>query len=100
VPDELENRVESLESRVSGLEQRLHVSEQDAAAARVLAGGADRDVAEIRTEIREFRDQNTRLHTATRQDFADMRTRFDRLAAGQEQIVGMLNTLIDRDSDA
>ncbi|HEY3630848.1 MAG TPA: hypothetical protein VGL21_08100, partial [Jatrophihabitantaceae bacterium] len=68
MPDELESRVESLESRVSGLEQRLRVSEQDAAAARVLAGGADRDVAEIRTEIREFRDQNTRLHNATRQD--------------------------------
>ena len=97
MPDELENRVESLEGRVSGLEERLRVSEQDAAAARVLAGGADRDVAEIRSEIREFREQNTRLHNATRQDFADMRTRFDRLDAGVHEVVGMLNTLIERD---
>lgn len=108
MPDELENRVESLESRVSGLEQRLHVSEQDAAAARVLAGGADRDVAEIRAEIREAREHNTRLHNATRQDitgmrahvdngFAEVRGRLDAAAAGHEQLVTMLNTLIDRE---
>lgn len=118
MPDELENRVESLENRVSGLEQRLHVSEQDAAAARVLAGGADRDVAEIRAEIREARDQNTRLHNATRQDiadlrarldqvdarfadvdrgFAEMRGRFDAAAVGQQQLADMLTTLIERD---
>jgi hypothetical protein len=75
---------------------------------RVLAGAVDRDVAEIRTEIRDFRDQNNRLHNATRRDmvdlrhyietgFADVNARFDTVAVGQEQIVGMLNTLIDRE---
>ena len=111
MPDELENRVASLETRVSDLEQRTLRSEQDATAARVLAGGADRDVGEMRAEMRDFREQNTRLHNATRQDFADMRqdftnlqghvdSRFTQIQAGQEQIVGMLNTLIERDSDA
>jgi hypothetical protein len=63
---------------------------------------------------RAFRDQNTRLHNATRQDIADLRQdftglgqrfdglqgKFDGFASTQQQIVGMLNTLIDRDSDA
>lgn len=68
-------------------------------------GGADRDVAEIRGEIREFREQNTRVLNAMRDDltdlrqhvdngFAEMRGKFDATAAGQEQIVNLLNTLI------
>jgi ABC-type transporter Mla subunit MlaD len=49
-------------------------SQQDAAAARVLAGGADRDVTEVRQEIRDFRDQNTRVLNAMREDLADLRS--------------------------
>ena len=111
VPDELENRVAALENRVGDLEQRVQHSERDAAAARVLAGGADRDVAEIRGEIRDFRDQNNRVLNAMREDLTDFRQRFDRgfaevhgrldtVAAGQEQIVGMLETLISREKDS
>jgi hypothetical protein len=37
----------------------------------VLAGGADRDVSEIRAEIRDFREQSTRMLNATRADIAD-----------------------------
>jgi hypothetical protein len=87
---------------------------QDAVAARVLAGGADRDVAEIRGEIREFREQNTRVINAMRDDLTDLRERvengfaevdrgfmevhgrLDATAAGQQQVVGMLSTLIGR----
>jgi chromosome segregation ATPase len=79
-PD-LEARVTALETEVRQLAERVRHSEQDAAAARVLAGGADRDVAEIRTEIREvrtevreFRDQNNRVLNAMREDMTDMRT--------------------------
>jgi hypothetical protein len=106
------------------LAHRVRTSEQDAAAARVLAGGADRDVSEIRGEIREFREQNTRVLNAMREDLTDLRThvdagfaqvdrRFaevgrgftemrgvlDATAAGQQQIVGLLNTLIGRQDD-
>jgi hypothetical protein len=79
-----------------------------------------------RGEIREFQEQNTRLHNATREDlnhlrsrvedgfarvdgefarvagefarvddgFVEMRGKLDAAAAGQQQIVGLLNTLI------
>jgi chromosome segregation ATPase len=120
-PPDLEARVSALETEVRDLSQRVRRSEQDAAAARVLAGGADRDVSEMRTEIRESREQNTRVLNALRQDmiegfarvderfarvderfasvdagFAEMRGRLDATAAGLQQITGMLSTLIDR----
>ncbi len=113
-PDGLEPRVAALETAVEELTARVGRSERDAAAARVLAGGADRDVAEIRTEIREFRDQNNRALSALRADlvdlrehvdrgfaevdrgFAEVRSRLDSTAAGQQQIVTLLDTLIAR----
>ena len=62
----------------------------------------------IRGEIREFRDQNTRVLNAMREDVTDLRTsvdtgftemrgKLDATAGGQQQIVGLLNTLITRD---
>jgi chromosome segregation ATPase len=116
-PPDLETRVSTLETQVRDLTQRVQRSEQDAAAARVLAGGADRDVTEMGTEIREFREQNTRVLNAMREDltdlrahvderfsqvdagFAEMRGKFDAAAAGQEQIVGLLTTLIAQRGD-
>ncbi len=68
----------------------------------------------MRRDIREFREQNTRVLNAMRQDladlrshvddefarvddgFAEMRGKLDAAAAGQEQIAGMLSILIDR----
>ncbi len=49
--EDLEARVSALEEQVRELAGRVRTVEQDAAA-RVLAGGADRDVTEIRSEIR------------------------------------------------
>ena len=122
-PD-LETRVTALETHVRELAERVRHSEQDAAAARVLAGGADRDVAEVRGEIREFREQNTRVLNAMREDltdlrqrveigfarvesdfarvdngFAEMRGKLDGAAAGQQQIVNLLTTLIGPQDD-
>jgi predicted nucleic acid-binding Zn-ribbon protein len=112
---ELESRVTALECQFKDLNARVSRSEQDAAAARASAGGADRDVAEIRGEIRE---QNNRLHNATREDLTDLRehvdTRFtqiddnfiavrgrlDGAAAGQQLVVELLNTLIARGGDS
>ena len=77
------------------LRARLRRVEEDAAAARILAGGADRDVGEIRTELRElrsemrsefvdvragmrsFRDQNNRVLSAMREDLTELRTDMD-----------------------
>jgi hypothetical protein len=105
-PDDLEARVAALEAQVGALVGRVRASEQDAAAARVLAGGADRDVAEIRGEIRDFRAATTSSFNAMREDlsdlrrqtdagFTEMRGRLHAAAAGQAQIVELLTTLID-----
>jgi predicted nucleic acid-binding Zn-ribbon protein len=120
--DDLEPRVAALETQGQELTTRLRRSEQDAAAARMLAGGADRDVTEIRAEIRDFRQATTSSFNAMREDFTDlrmevtdlrtemnsrfakvdngfaeMRGKLDATAAGLEQIVSLLNTIIGRD---
>ncbi len=106
-PSDLEARVAALETQVQELQElagRVRASEQDAAAARVLAGGADRDVAQIRDEIRDFRRATTASFNAMREDLGDLRTeldngftemrgKFDAAAAGQQQIADLLNTL-------
>ena len=85
----------------------MRATEHDAAAARVLAGGADRDVGEIRGELRDFRQATTASFNAMRQDFVDLRDQVDRgfaemrgkldaTAAGQRQIVDLLQTIIDK----
>ena len=116
---DLEPRVEALENQVRDLTAKVHATQQDAAAARVLAGAADRDVSEIRGELRDFRNATTASFNAMRQDFVDlrqdfadlrehvdrrfeqvdqgfmeMRGRFDAAAAGQQQIVDMLTTIM------
>lgn len=89
--------------------------------ATILAGmNESGDLAEIRAEMREFREQNIRLHNATRSDIADLRATvddlranvgdlrtktsggfsqaqvmFDALAAGQQQIVDLLTDALD-----
>lgn len=108
--EDLEQRLTALETQVGELADRVRHAEQDAAAARVLAGGADRDVTEIRAEIRDFRTATTRSFNAMREEmnerfarvdagFIEMRAKFDAQAAGQAQIVTLLTTLIDRDAD-
>jgi outer membrane murein-binding lipoprotein Lpp len=117
--DDLEARVTALESQVRELNGRVRASEQDAAAARVLAGAADRDVGEVRDEIRDFRRATVSSFNAMREDmvgirgdidsmreymyamredmdngFIQMRGKFDVTAAGQQQIVELLNGLI------
>lgn len=106
--DDLEPRVNALEDEVREIRARLKSTEQDAAAARVLAGAADRDVGEMRAEIRDFRRATVASFNAMRDDlndlraemhsrFAEVHSKFDVTAAGQQQIVGMLQTLIDRE---
>lgn len=75
----LEARVDALESRVDELTGQLRQTKQDALAARVLAGGADRDVGEIRGEIH---------------------ARLDTTAAGLSHITELLNGLAaEREND-
>jgi chromosome segregation ATPase len=55
--------LEELEGRVAALETQMRTVRQDAAAARVLAGGADRDVSALATRL----DAQTRLLEALRE---------------------------------
>jgi cell division protein FtsB len=49
---DLEGRVRELEREVARLKDGVEISRADAAAARVLAGGADRDVSDVKTLLR------------------------------------------------
>lgn len=98
----------TLEARVSELAeqvQQAQAAREDAAAARHLAAANDRDVSEIRTELRDFRQATTSSFNAMRDDLADLRSethtgftemrgKFDQTAAGQAQIVELLDALI------
>jgi hypothetical protein len=66
--------------------------------------------ADMRGEVREFREQNTRVLNAMREDltdlrsrvddgFAEMRGKLDGTAAGLQQITDLLTTLIAQRSD-
>jgi uncharacterized protein with von Willebrand factor type A (vWA) domain len=110
-PGDLESRVAALERQVRDLSGRVQLSEQDAAAARVLAGAADRDVGELRGDLREFRQATAASFNALRVDFVDLRThvdegftemrrgftemrrKFDVTAAGQQHIVDLLEVV-------
>lgn len=108
---DLESRVSALEEQVRGLTGRVQASEHDAAAARVLAGAADRDVSEFHGELREFRRATSASFNALRQDFVDLRThvdsgfnemrsKFDVMTVGQQHIVDLLRTVItDKDAE-
>ena len=107
--EDLETRVIALEHQVRELGVRLRANEHDAAAARVLAGAADRDVGEIRAELRDFRQASVGSINSLRADFVDLREnvvdmrgemleKFGMAAVGQQQIITLLETLIDREA--
>ena len=75
----LEARVTALETQVQELTTRVRHIEQDARAARVLAGGADRDVTEIRAEIRDFRQAAAASFNTMGEDITGLRKNFTRL---------------------
>ncbi len=50
--DNLETRVATLEHEVARLREQAALTSSDAAAARMLAPGADHDVSEVRAELR------------------------------------------------
>lgn len=86
---------------------------KDARAARVLAGGTDRDVGELGDELRDFRRATNASFSALREDvvdmrremtggfsevttgFAEIRAKFDLAAAGQQHIAELIQQVID-----
>lgn len=116
--DNLETRVRILEGDIVRLREDVAVSIADAAAARVLAGGADRDVSEVRAELRAHtRSLNALRETqleqgnelaALRADLmagigsvrAEMQQGFVTMHTGMTQITALLQGLVDPGHDS
>jgi len=78
---------------------RVQASEHDAAAARVLAGAADRDVSEFRNELRDFRQATAASFDALHDDFVDLRSDFGGLRSDFGTLrsdFGVLREYVDR----
>jgi chromosome segregation ATPase len=113
--------LEDLESRVTELERQVAGVRQDAAAARILAGAADRDVSEFRAELRAhtstlnaLRETQLEHHAETRERFVGLEGKangledkvngledkvnegFAKTAVGMAQITALLQSLTDK----
>jgi hypothetical protein len=123
-PDNIEARVAALEARLGQVSADVQVARQDAAAARHLAAARDRDIADLAVKVDANRSAVNALGEQTRErfdalerkmddgfrrvdeefrkvgnGFIEMRGKLDMTAAGQAQIVAMLNTIIERQGD-
>ncbi|WP_026425050.1 hypothetical protein [Actinokineospora inagensis] len=97
--------MDDFEARLTAVERELRAVRQDAAAARVLAGGADRDVSALTARL----DAQTRLLSALRETQvehgqqlgtleAEVRRGFTALATGQAEISTLLQRLASKDN--
>ncbi|HET9253680.1 MAG TPA: hypothetical protein VFO16_00580 [Pseudonocardiaceae bacterium] len=117
--DAAEARFTRLEHEVAELREQVALAKSDAAAARVLASGADRDVSEVRAELRahtqglnalretqlehgraigELRQEMSELRQEMRAQSQEMRNGFSTMATGMAQITALL-TIKESDSD-
>ena len=91
-PGDLERRVSALEQDVTRLQGELDRAREDTEAARVLAGGADRDVSDVRSQLRAQRG----LLQALRDTQVEQGERLDRLERRMTSVELRLNALEDR----
>jgi hypothetical protein len=123
-PDNIESRVAALEARLGQVAADAQIAREDAAAARHLAAARDRDIADLAVKVDANRSAINALGEQTRErfdglerkvddgfrrvdeefrkvdaGFIEMRGKFDMTAAGQQQIVAMLNMIIEQQGD-
>jgi nitrogen-specific signal transduction histidine kinase len=94
VPDSDENlarRVAALEEAVRRLDEQGAVSAADSAAARVLASGADRDVSEVRAELRAHTQALNALRETQREQGDALRDGFAKVNTTLQRIVDLLD---------
>jgi chromosome segregation ATPase len=96
------SKPEGIGDRVTRLESEMPVARQDAAAARELAAGADRDVSAMQEELRShtrslnaLRETQVEHGAAIRELRGEMREGFGKLAAGQAQLTALITTHIE-----
>jgi chromosome segregation ATPase len=94
---DLEGRVRDLEREVARLKDGVEISRADAAAARVLASGADRDVSDVKTLLRAHTQSLNALRETQQEHQGELRTLrsemrrgFGTLQSGIAQIVDAL----------
>ncbi|MGH3836204.1 MAG: hypothetical protein ACRDSF_10940 [Pseudonocardiaceae bacterium] len=115
--DDFETRLAVLEREVAQLREQVALTSSDAAAARVLASGADRDVSEVRAELRAHTQslnalRETQLEQGQKIDkldremcegFAEVRTEmregFSTVATGMAQITALLTNIAGPERD-
>ena len=90
---------ENLEARVTALENEMRIVRQDAAAARVLAVGADRDVADLKIKL----DAHTKVLQALRETqlehgerLSGVETRLDRVETRLDRVETRLSGMETR----
>lgn len=98
--DNAEARFARLEGEVAELREQVTLARSDAAAARVLASGADRDVSEVRAELRAHtQGLNALRETQMEQGRTiselrrEMRDGFATMATGMAQITALLTEI-------
>ena len=96
-PGDVERRLSSLERAVAELREKMVFVGTEAAAARVLAAGADRDVSEVRAELRAhtqalnaLRETQLEQGTALRELQQRVTDGFATMRTGMSQIVSLL----------
>lgn len=85
--------LEELEARVSAMEDELAEVRREAAAARALAAGADRDVADYRAELRGHTRVLTALRETQLNHYADHKSDTAEIKSGLAHIVNLLEGL-------
>ena len=105
-PDSVENRLTALERQVAHLREQNAFIASDASAARTLAAGADRDVSEVRAELRahtqvlnSLRETQLEQGQVLAEQGQTMRAGFAGVNAGMEQIVALLDRITGPDAD-
>ncbi len=98
--DDVEARVSSLEREVARLREQVVLANSDAAAARVLAAGADRDVSEVRAELRAhtqalnaLRETQLELRETQVEQGRETREGFATVGTGMAQITALLTEI-------
>ncbi|MFC7545798.1 hypothetical protein [Plantactinospora sp. GCM10030261] len=85
--------LEELEQRITAMEAELAVVRQEAAAARALASGADRDVAEYRAELRGHTRVLSALRETQLEHYTEHKADAAEIKLGLAHIVRMLEGL-------
>jgi hypothetical protein len=88
--------LEEIEARLAAVEEQLQIVRQDAAAARVLAGAADRDVSEFRQTLNGHTRTLNALRETQVEHQQETRDGFAKVNEGMNRITGLLTQLIEQ----